>query len=66
MKTYVKTDYIPNDCDYLTVGKEYELMEINMEGWSKHEIIADDGDACTICPECCAHLDDRPWILINR
>lgn len=63
MATYVKTDYVPNDCDYLTVGKEYL---VDTDSPSGGRIVCDDGIETTVYFSCSSHLDNRSWIVINR
>lgn len=64
MTTYVKTDYVPDDCDYLTVGKEYEIVK--EFGDIGGDFFDDDGlrRHCNYC--CSGHIDDKPWTVINR
>lgn len=63
MKTYVKTDYVPDDCDYLTVGKEYEYTTISSFLGS---IKVDHWGYALICIQSCSHLGYRSWTVINR
>ncbi len=62
-KYYVKTDYVPDDCDYLTAGKEYEF---ELEGDDAGYIQDDDGCVTTIHLKTCAYLKGNPWILIEK
>lgn len=65
MPTYVKTDYVPGDCDYITAGKEYKIEELSAScsgGWSED----DRGNIMFCLFEYCAHLNGRQWTVINR
>lgn len=55
MKVY--TDYVPEDCDFLTAGKRYDFFSFIGSG----HIIDDDGVMICIRLESCAHLNNRPW-----
>lgn len=60
MTKYVKTDYVPEDCDYLTAGKVYEVSSFFGEFY---KIVSDRGGELTICGYHCAHLDNRHWTV---
>jgi len=60
MTLYVRTDYIPEDCDYLTVGKLYEVTDSSPAHTLAH-IIDDFGDRILIRIEgICSHID-KEW-----
>lgn len=60
----IKTNNVPQDCDYLTNGKEYEFT-------SKHNandggtIIDDDGEIRIIFIPCSSHLDGASWEIVK-
>lgn len=54
----VKTDYVPPECNYLTAGKEYEVI-------SGGEIIDDNGQRQYIHIPDSSHLNYRPWTIIE-
>ena len=63
----VKTDYVPENCDYLTVGKHYEVTNayqgtISIGG----NIISDDGDTIYIVVDECCHLNDNAWTIVEE
>lgn len=63
MAKYVKTDYVPEDCDYLTVDKEYQIYDCDdVYGC----IIDDEGDEINICIGDSCHIDGSAWTVINR
>lgn len=47
MALYVRTDYVPEYCDYLTVGKLYEVTNLR-ENSKGGDIVADNGITCII------------------
>ena len=62
MTKYVKTDYVPEDCDYLTAGKVYEVMwDSGLDNIGA--IIRDNGEKILIEFRRCAYLDKRPWTV---
>lgn len=61
----VKTSYVPAECEYLTVGKEYEVF--NVEGnifGNGGNITADDGDDIWIHIPNSSHIGNRTWEVI--
>lgn len=67
-KYYVKTDYVPEDVTYLTAGKEYLLTDLTFR---KNKISGgylkdDDNEESYIFLEECAHLDFKPWTLVEK
>lgn len=61
MNKYVKTDYVPKGCDYLTVGKVYKVIE-QYDG-TLAEIVCDNEKSTMILYSRCEHLDHRPWTV---
>lgn len=53
---------MPEDVDYLTSGKWYEVEDLDDDG-NFASIIDDDGEKILTCMPSCAHLDDKPWEL---
>lgn len=63
MTKYVKTDYVPKDCDYLTAGKVYEVVGENGGRSQLADIVCDNGNTEKILYNGCAHLYGRPWTV---
>lgn len=62
MTKYVKTDYVPEEVDYLTAGKVYEVVEEQYD--QTLGIIKNDKERFShILYSGCAHLDNRPWTV---
>lgn len=59
----VKTSYVPADCDYLTVGKEYKVLAPSNDAGGYIE--ADDGARIYAYFQASAHVGDRAWEIIN-
>ena len=72
MKYFVKTNFVPEDVDYLTPGKEYECDHIYaIVADQEHTLIGatitdDTGGSREIFIQSSAHLDGRPWEVIVR
>lgn len=60
----VKTNYVPEGCDYLTVGKVYEAKPIKFD---LYYVVSDDGEGCnvSISDTGCAHLDFYCWEIVE-
>ncbi len=60
----IKTNYVPEDCDYLTVGKVYEAKLIKSD---LYYVVADDGEGCSVSTSDvgCAHLDLYCWEIVE-
>lgn len=62
----VKTQHVPEDCDYLTNDKEYEAFD----GWERIfsrdlvRIVNNNGMEIVINLYGCEHLDGQPWEVI--
>ncbi len=60
----VKTQHVPEDCDYLTNGKEYQVIR-HIEGAEDFKIIVTDhNEDAIIILSGCSHLDGHPWEVI--
>lgn len=63
----VKTQHVPEDCDYLTNGKEYEAFD----GWENafnrdlFNIKDDNGEEAIINLYGCGHLDGKAWEVVE-
>lgn len=66
MKRYAVADEVPEDCDYLTAGKEYEFKERLWGQVHIDSIIADDGGVCPINPEQSTPLNGKSWRIVER
>lgn len=67
-KYFVKTDFVPEGVTYLTAGKEYLLTDLTFR---KNKIsggyLKDDyNEESYIFLEECAHLDFKPWTLVEK
>jgi hypothetical protein len=64
----VKTNHVPEDCDYLTNSKEYEVIEYEVvgDGHKFATIKDDDGDVDFIVINVCPHLNGRDWEIIGE
>ena len=56
----VKTDYVPDDCDYLSVGKEYSATHYRDRLYT---LTDDQCDVILICINRCSHLNWKPWTV---
>ena len=66
MKYYlIKSENIPDECDYLTKGKVYQAFPTNILG--VYFITCDDGEAANIrIPDVCAHLNNKAsWEVLE-
>jgi hypothetical protein len=59
----VKTDYVPAEVDYLTVGKVYDVNDFDGHGGDIH---VDDGTEAYILIEGCAHLNIKDWTIVEE
>lgn len=67
MKKYVKTDYVPEYCDYLTVGKEYEVLEAYEDSEGECFEFYDDNKELRLSVfEKTFHLNENNWTVIER
>lgn len=57
----VRTNFVPEDIDYLTVGKIYDV-----EGFYDNKLMDDVGDWIIIRVKGCAHLNDQPWEIVEE
>jgi hypothetical protein len=70
----IKTDYVPEHSkDYITQGKVYELVNIPLYGIlgeatidDTEAIIDDTGETIFIAVSGCAHLDFKPWTIVEE
>ena len=60
----IKTNNVPNDCDYLTNGKEYEFTHMP-DCKNGGIIIADDGGECTVYIPRSGHLNGASWEIVK-
>ena len=60
----IKTQHVPPECDYLTNGKEYEVIE-HLPGGPFKTIKDDNGAVIHIYLECSSHLNNKPWEVID-
>jgi len=60
----VKTDFVPEDCDYIAVGKVYETIVRVIEG--VYSITDDDGETICIRLEGCAYIGNNPWTIVEE
>ena len=61
----ITTQHVPDDCDYLTPGKEYEVI-LESYRLNKHfKIIDDDGDEIFIIIGKSDRLDGKSWEVIK-
>lgn len=63
MKRYAVADEVPEDCDYLTAGKEYEI-KIGCVG--DYLIKSDDGELLGIEVNDCYFLNGKSWRIVER
>ena len=71
MKTPPKRVKAPSGCSqYLTAGKEYEVVEIHFKKDEKHgsafSILDDDGVRLYCLEFCCHFINRQDWIIIER
>lgn len=59
----IKTNNVPADCDYLTNGKEYEVIDHNK---FRVAIKCDDGDIIDLLLEKCRHLNGESWEIVSE
>lgn len=63
----VMTDFVPNDVDYLTAGKVYELHnQMQHRGNDIGMIFDDTNEGLTIRLDKCAHIGFKPWTMIDE
>lgn len=60
MTLYVRTDYVPEGCDYLTVGKLYEVTDLSHAGDSGNTLCDDDAEIFILLGDKCAHIG-KEW-----
>ncbi len=58
----IKTDYVPEDVDYLTAGKEYEAEQLSE--WLV-SITDDSGEIIGVFLRGSSHTDEHPWTIIQ-
>ncbi|CAL9978798.1 hypothetical protein VPHF99_0233 [Vibrio phage F99] len=60
----IKTNYVPEGCNYLTVGKVYEA-EVDFD--TLYTFSADNGRECFVETSGvgCAHLDGYCWEIVE-
>jgi putative heme iron utilization protein len=64
MKRYAVADEVPEgSCEYITQGKEYPVGHVRPGLYS---IVLDNGLHSHIFPDGCAHLDGKPWRIVER
>lgn len=62
----VKTEYVPDGCDYLTAGKEYTAKYYHYSADPNLLLIFDDdGEEIAVRVSGCAFLDGHPWTIIE-
>lgn len=59
----VKTDYVPEEIDYLTVGKVYEARD---QSSNINYIVDDYGDRILIAIRRCPHLCGKNWVIVEK
>ncbi|AGG57971.1 hypothetical protein VPBG_00199 [Vibrio phage helene 12B3] len=61
----IKTNYVPEDCDYLTVGKVYEAEK---DFDTLYVFTTDNGIECLveISDMGCSHLDGCCWEIVEE
>lgn len=64
-KIYVKTDYVPEDCSYITAGKLYGFFDVDEDN-EFGSIIPDSNIEARINVNCCHHLRGRSWQVIEK
>ena len=57
----IKTNYVPEGCNYLTVGKEYGAIDM---GHNFYSIINDQGNNLILHLEDSVHLDGHDWEIV--
>lgn len=62
-KLYAVADEVPEDVDYLTAGKEYEVTD---QGDLGFYIVCDDGESAYALFVGCPHLNGGNWRIIER
>lgn len=60
MTLYVRTDYVPEDCDYLTVGKLYEVTDLSHAGDSGNILCDDNEEHFILLEDKCTHIG-KEW-----
>ena len=62
-KFYIKTDFVPEDVDYITTGKVYEAIE-----WRGSLVrVLDDAGRAAVCHlKGCGHLRGQPWVITTK
>jgi hypothetical protein len=63
MKTYAVADVVPPECDYITAGKEYEVIK---DSAGYFFIIDASGDHLWSLWEDSAHLNGNNWRRVER
>lgn len=71
MTLYVKTDYVPDGYEYIVAGKEYEATRYTRyTGYSENlyciKTEVEYIKSIIIRIDQCAHLNGKPWTVINR
>jgi hypothetical protein len=56
----IKTNYVPDDVDYITAGKVYECTKILPK-----RIKDDHGNTAFVWLSKCAHLDGKNWEIVE-
>lgn len=60
MNTYIVTDFVPEDCDYLTAGKWYLIIRPCSNGVGAYVVV--DSGFEIMCLHCnCGHLNGKDW-----
>ena len=58
----IKTDYVPDDCDYLTAGKVYEARDYTRKNFG---ITCDNGMTIFLNPDESETLNGRAWQIVE-
>lgn len=53
-----------NSAVYLTPGKNYYVYQKGE--WGIDTIVDDEDVECSIILECCPHLNNQPWIIVEE
>ena len=52
--------------DYLTLGKEYEVVSFLLDGGNCPRIVNDDGFKLILCLYSCDYLNGGSWEVVNE
>ena len=64
IEVYAVADVVPDSCDYITAGKEYEV--ISDQNYYSFMIVNDDGQISSCLWRGCRHLKGGNWRRIKR